>query len=189
MPADTDTEATALAAIMAELDALADSIDDRQLEAVAHLLSDADRVFVQGAGRSGFALQMTAMRLMHLGLTVFVVGETTTPAIREGDVLLTASGSGTTGSVVHAAETARSVSARIAAITTAADSPLADLADVAIVVPAATKLDRSGTASAQYAGSLFEQSVVLIGDAVFHQLWKASGLTADDIWPRHANLE
>ncbi len=189
MPADTDTEATALATIMAELDALADSIDDRQLEAVAHLLSGADRVFVQGAGRSGFALQMTAMRLMHLGLTVFVVGETTTPAIREGDVLLTASGSGTTGSVVHAAETARSVSARIAAITTAADSALADLADVTIVVPAATKLDRSGTASAQYAGSLFEQSVVLIGDAVFHQLWKASGLTADDIWPRHANLE
>ncbi|WP_445996563.1 6-phospho-3-hexuloisomerase [Okibacterium fritillariae] len=189
MPVDTDTEATALATIMAELDALADSIDDRQLEAVAHLLSGADRVFVQGAGRSGFALQMTAMRLMHLGLTVFVVGETTTPAIREGDALLAASGSGTTGSVVHAAETARSVSARIAAITTAADSPLADLADVAIVVPAATKLDRSGTASAQYAGSLFEQSVVLIGDAVFHQLWKASGLTADDIWPRHANLE
>jgi len=189
MPADTDTESTALAAITAELDALAENVDDGQLDEVATLLSQADRVFVQGAGRSGFALQMTAMRLMHLGLTVFVVGETTTPAIREGDVLLAASGSGTTGSVVNAAETARSVSARIAAITTAADSPLADLADVTVVVPAATKLDRSGTASAQYAGSLFEQAVVLIGDAVFHQLWKASGLTADDIWPRHANLE
>lgn len=189
MPAHTDAESTALAAIMAELDTLAENVDEHQLDEVATLLSRADRVFVQGAGRSGFALQMTAMRLMHLGLTVFVVGETTTPAIREGDVLLAASGSGTTASVVHAAETALSVSARIAAITTAADSALAHLADVTIVVPAATKLDRSGTASAQYSGSLFEQAVVLIGDAVFHQLWKASGLSADDIWPRHANLE
>ena len=62
-------------------------------------------------------------------------------------------------------------------------------ADTIIVVPAATKLDRSGTASAQYAGSLFEQTVVLIGDALFHSLWLGSGATADELWPRHANLE
>lgn len=188
----THTLAAALDLVSHELDDLVDGVaegDQAAADRALDLLDGAERVFVHGAGRSGLALQMTAMRLMHLGLDVHVVGEVTTPAIESGDVLLTASGSGTTGSVVHAAETARSVSARIAAITTAADSPLADLADVAIVVPAATKLDRSGTASAQYAGSLFEQSVVLIGDAVFHQLWKASGLTADDIWPRHANLE
>ena len=75
------------------------------------------------------------------------------------------------------------------AITTATDSPLGQLSAEVLVVPAAAKLDRSGTASAQYAGSLFEQTVVLLGDALFDALWKRSGLTADDIWPRHANLE
>jgi 6-phospho-3-hexuloisomerase len=41
---------------------------------------------------------------MHLGYTVFIVGETNTPAILEGDLLLVASGSGTTSSVVSSAE-------------------------------------------------------------------------------------
>ncbi|MCJ0702366.1 6-phospho-3-hexuloisomerase [Frigoribacterium faeni] len=159
------------------------------LEAVAGLLADADRVFVHGAGRSGLALRMTAMRLMHFGLTVHVVGDVTTPAIREGDVLLTASGSGTTGGIVRAAEAATEAGARVAAVTTASSSPLAELATAVVIVPAAEKLDRSGDASAQYAGGLFEQVVVLVGDAIFHSLWKRSGIDADDLWPRHANLE
>jgi len=132
---------------------------------------------------------MTAMRLMHLGLTVHVVGDVTTPAIASGDVLLTASGSGTTGGVVRAAQSAVDAGASVAAITTATESPLAKLAAHVLVLPAADKLDRSGSASAQYAGGLFEQAVVLVGDALFHSLWKQSGATADDIWPRHANLE
>ncbi len=159
------------------------------LSATADLVLEARRVFVLGAGRSGLALRMTAMRLMHLGLEVHVVGEVTAPAIGAGDLLLTASGSGTTGGIVRAAETAISAGARIAAITTAPASPLAALASAVIAVPAAGKLDRSEAASAQYAGSLFEQTVVLIGDALFDALWHRSGQSADDLWPRHANLE
>jgi 6-phospho-3-hexuloisomerase len=49
---------------------------------------------------------MAAMRFMHLGYTVFIVE--TTPAILEGDLLLVASGSGTTSSVVSSAEKAKS---------------------------------------------------------------------------------
>jgi 6-phospho-3-hexuloisomerase len=159
------------------------------LSATIEAIDAARRIFVLGAGRSGLALRMTAMRLMHLGLPVHVVGDTTTPAIAAGDLLLTASGSGTTGAIVRAATTARSVGARIATLTTATSSPLAELTDTMIVVPAADKLDRSGDASVQYAGSLFEQAVVLIGDALFHTLWQRSGQSADDLWPRHANLE
>lgn len=197
-PNDQDSVATALELVADEVDAAvsavldADAGDDDtsgQLDAFADLVDDAERVFVHGAGRSGLALRMTAMRLMHLGLEVHVVGEVTTPAIAEGDVLLTASGSGTTSGIVAAARTAVDAGARVAAITTAADSPLADLAEAALVVPAADKQDRSGTASAQYAGGLFEQTVVLLGDAVFHALWKRSGADADELWPRHANLE
>ena len=159
------------------------------LARIADLLSAAPRVFVLGAGRSGLALRMTAMRLMHLGLAVHVVGDVTTPAIASGDLLLTASGSGTTAGILRAAETAHAVGAAVAVMTTAEDSPLARSATVAVIVPAADKLDRSGAASAQYAGGLFEQAVVVLGDALFHALWKRSGQTADDLWPRHANLE
>jgi 6-phospho-3-hexuloisomerase len=159
------------------------------LELAAETLRSARRVFTLGAGRSGIALNMTAMRLMHLGLTVHAVGEATAPAIEAGDALLVASGSGTTEGIVRAARTAREVGASTVAITTDASSVIAELSDATIVVPAARKLDRDSAASVQYAGSLFEQSVVIVGDALFHALWKASGQTADDLWPRHSNLE
>ena len=66
---------------------------------------------------------------------------------------------------------------------------LAGLADVTVILPAAQKQDHGGALSAQYSGALFEQAVMLIGDALFHTLWQASGVTADELWPRHANLE
>jgi len=165
-------------------DASSLSLDD-----AAARLRDARRVFVLGAGRSGLALRMTAMRLMHLGLDVHVVGETTTPAICNGDVLLVASGSGTTAAIVRAAGTAAAAGADIIAMTTAPESPLAELSQVTVVIPAAQKQDHDGQHSAQYAGSLFEQAVLSAGDAIFHTLWKASGATAEELWLRHANLE
>lgn len=172
-----------------EISSAVEALSSTDLAPFVRLLRDSDRTFVHGAGRSGLALRMTAMRLMHLGLTVHVVGEVTSPAIGKGDVLLTASGSGTTPGILRAAETAASVGAAVAVITTAARSPLAAIADQVIVVPGAAKLDRSGTVSVQYAGSLFEQTLVLLGDALFHALWQASGASADELWPRHANLE
>ena len=170
------------------VDSLAD-LNPLSLERAVDELHLAKSVFVLGAGRSGLALRMTAMRLMHLGLTVHIVGEVTTPAIGRGDVLLVASGSGTTEAIVRSAQTAIDVGAVVITLTTAVKSPLANLSSVLIEVPAAEKLDRAATKSAQYAGSLFEQAVVTIGDAFFHSLWMRSGQSADDLWPRHANLE
>jgi 6-phospho-3-hexuloisomerase len=172
----------------AESNSAAESIPTA-LDDAAKRIGSAERVFLLGAGRSGLALQMTAMRLMHLGLTVHVVGEVTTPAIAQGDVLVVASGSGTTEGIVRAAQTADKVGATIVCLTTAPDSPLAELATVTIVVPAAQKQDHGATLSVQYAGGLFEHAVVFIGDAIFHTLWKQSGASADELWPRHANLE
>ena len=170
------------------VDALA-QLNPLSLERAVSELHAAKGVFGLGAGRSGLALRMTAMRLMHLGLTVHVVGEVTTPAIGRGDVLLAASGSGTTEAIVRSAKTAIDVGAIVITLTTATNSPLAGLSSVLVEVPAAEKLDRAATKSVQYAGSLFEQAVVTIGDAFFHSLWLRSGRSADDLWPRHANLE
>ena len=184
--------ADALGVISAENSRVVDALRSAfasSLDNAATLLRAAPRVFVLGAGRSGLALSMTAMRLMHLGLTVHVVGEVTSPAIKSGDVLLVASGSGTTGAIVRAADTAQAIGASIVALTTAADSPLGRFAAVTVVIPAAAKQDHPGQVSAQYAGGLFEQSVLLVGDAIFHALWQASEATAEQLWPRHANFE
>ena len=174
---------------LAALAASAATAADQTFAAAVLLVQSAPRVFVFGAGRSGLALKMVAMRLMHLGLTVHVVGEVTTPAVASDDLLLVASGSGTTAGVIAAATTARGVGAKVLAITTAPASALAELADVLLIIPAATKQDHGGVLSAQYSGSLFEQLLLLYGDALFHSLWEASGETAEALWPRHANVE
>jgi 6-phospho-3-hexuloisomerase len=149
----------------------------------------ANRLFVMGAGRSGLALKMAAMRLMHLGLVVHVAGEVTTPAIGLGDLLLVASGSGATAGPVHAAEVAVRAGAQVLALTATPASKLATLAQGVIVIPAAAKQDHGGMRSEQYAGALFEQSTLLVMDAMFQAMWREGGASAEELWKRHANLE
>jgi 6-phospho-3-hexuloisomerase len=164
-------------------------VSEAQANSAIDAILTAPRIFVTGAGRSGLALKMAAMRLMHLGLTVHVAGEITTPAIAAGDLLIAASGSGTTPGVVLAAVTAKKAGANVLAITTASASPLAAVANNLLVIPAATKQDDSATKSQQYAGALFEQSVLLLTDALFQSMWHQRGETAAQLWKRHANLE
>lgn len=152
-------------------------------------IKKSNRIFFMGTGRSGLALRMAAMRLMHIGLEVFIVGDTLTPAILKGDLLLVASGSGTTSSVISAVEKAIDQKANVTGLTASLESKLAQLADHIVLIPAATKTDFGMSESEQYAGSLFEQSVLFVFETVFMILWKESGLTKEDLWPKHANLE
>lgn len=175
--------------ILTELEATLAQVSEAEIDHAQKMILASRRVFVTGAGRSGLALKMAAMRLMHLGLTVYVAGEVTTPAIGEGDLLLVASGSGTTAGAVHAAEVALKAGAAVLALTTAPASKLGALAQGLVVIPAATKQDHGGTKSAQYAGALFEQSVLLVTDAMFQGMWQERGETAEELWRRHANLE
>ena len=164
-------------------------VDPAQVASLVTELRLADRIFVTGAGRSGLVLKMAAMRLMHLGLTVHVVGETTAPAIRPGDLLLAASGSGTTAGVVKASETAAGQGARVAAYTTNSGSPLAAVAAAVVVIPAAQKTDHGSALSRQYSGSLFEQVLFATTEAVFQSLWDENAAAPEELWERHANLE
>lgn len=175
--------------ILQELQDSLSSLSSDEVDTALVLLRRAKRIFTAGAGRSGLALQMAAMRLMHLGLTVYVAGETTTPSIAAGDLLLVASASGTTSSAVHAAEVAKKAGAAALLLTTAPESPLAKFATATLRIHAASKAETDDRASQQYAGSLFEQSVLLTCDLLFHLLWKAGSQTADELMVRHANLE
>jgi len=168
---------------------LVSQIDFEQVAKLIPFVQSANRIFVVGAGRTGLALKATAMRLMHLGFTIFIVGETTTPAIEKGDLLIAGSGSGTTSSIVKAAEKAVSAGAQVVSLSTTNDSPLAKLSTLVAILPAAQKQDHNGTLSKQYAGSLFEQSVLLLMDAIIHTLWGLDGTPAEELWKRHANLE
>ena len=91
---------TILKSILQELTENEKRVSQDEMEKFADAILKADRIFVAGAGRSGFVARAFANRLMHMGLTVFFVGEPTTPAIKAGDLLVIGSGSGETGSLV-----------------------------------------------------------------------------------------
>ncbi len=185
----TDDIVRNMSLVRDEIADTAAKIDEQEMAGLAGHLGQTGRVFVAGAGRSGLVLRMAAMRLMHLGLNVHIAGDTTTPAITSGDLLLVASGSGTTSGVVKSAETAAKAGARIAAFTTNPDSPLAGLADALVIIPAAQKTDHGSSLSRQYSGSLFEQVLFLATEALFQSLWENADEPAEQLWLRHANLE
>ena len=77
-----------LSAIEAILDNIRDAEEYLVEEDIANfieIITTADNIFVTGAGRSGLAAKAFAMRLMHLGLSSYVVGETISPAINAGE--------------------------------------------------------------------------------------------------------
>lgn len=175
--------------ILTENQLLVSKLSSAQIGSVIDAIRKAKRLFFMGTGRSGLALKMAAMRFMHLGFEVYIVGEIVTPSIMEGDVLLLASGSGSTSTVVIAAQKAKKAKATVVAFTTTNDSPLTQYADQILLIPAAQKTDFSENVSVQYAGSLFEQFTLIVLDGIFTSLWQHAGLTKEELWPRHANLE
>lgn len=80
--------------IMQEIEDVIGKVKEEDLQNVMAELDKSKRVFVAGEGRSGFSARGFAMRLMHIGYTVYFVGETITPAMKEGDVFIGVSGSG-----------------------------------------------------------------------------------------------
>ncbi len=77
-----------LQAILAELMADAQQIDGEEVNALGEAIMQAKRVFVAGAGRSGFAARAFANRLMHLGFQYLVCGRTDHPIHSAGDLLI-----------------------------------------------------------------------------------------------------
>ncbi|WP_053377556.1 6-phospho-3-hexuloisomerase [Paenibacillus sp. FJAT-27812] len=179
-----------LSAVLNELNQAADQLSEDQLVQLAESISSAGRVFVAGAGRSGLMMRAFAMRLMHLGLDVYVVGETVTRSLREGDLLLIGSGSGETKSLVPMAEKARSLEAKVGALTLSQASTIGGLADIVVKLPGAPK-DRAGEAATtiQPMGSLFEQMLLLVCDAVILRLMEKQELSGNAMYGNHANLE
>jgi len=169
-------------AVRDEVSGVLSAVAGEQMSAATAMFADRGRRwFCLGQGRSGLVAQMAAMRLMHVGFDVHAVGEPTAPSIGEGDGLLVFSGSGETAVTLHLARLAVGFGARALAVTTRADSTLAGLADAVIEVPT------DGTR--QFGGSLFEQSSLLLIDAVALDVTAGDPRAHAAMQARHTNLQ
>ena len=97
------------------------------------------------------------------------------------------SGSGSTEHLRLLAEKAQSVGAKIVLLTTNADSPIGNLAETVVELPAGTKHDVEG--SKQPLGSLFEQASLIFLDSIVLPLMDAFHISEKAMQENHANLE
>ncbi len=139
-----------------------------------------------------------AMRLMHLGFRVYVVGESITPSVKPGDLLIAISGSGKTASTLTVVETAKKLETTVATITSYDDSPIAKLSDCVVTIKGRAKgeLKRdyiSGQLTGAHEpltplGSLFELATMIFLDSVITKLMKIYEEDERDLKKRHANF-
>lgn len=176
--------------VLTEIRGVLRKVDPAQIGRLVDRVTAGRRVFVAGEGRSGLMAKAFAMRLMHLGLTVYVVGETITPSVRDGDVVVVISGSGTTASAVRAAEAARKAGAVVVAVTTDPSAPLGALADDVLHLPAATKHRKDDEpATVQPLSSLFDQATHIALDVACLEVARRREVDNERARRSHSNTE
>lgn len=189
----------AMLSIAGHVEGVANSLRAQEVEELISSLQAANKIFLYGAGRSGLVAKAFAMRLMHLGFDVYVIGEIITPAISKKDMLLTISGSGETTSVVAAADIARRAGAKVVLITTYPESTVGKKADLCVKVKGRTKLKgdknfllrqiKGEHYSLAPLGTLFEVAVLIFLDGLVAELMAKLGKSEEDLRTRHATIE
>ena len=184
-----------------ELTAAGLSVKDISLFVDEILMAKDARIYVMGAGRSGLVAKALAMRLMHLGFSSYVVGETITPAMTAGDMLIAMSGSGKTRTVLDIAETAKQQSGRVCLITASLSSPLRDKADCIVLIPnnrydpvdeevvSGSRMIASDHIFFAPLGTLFETISLVFCDALVSVLMRRLDVSASTMQEHHANIE
>lgn len=189
----------ALQDILEKVTQTTSAVKEEDIVKFTSMLEEVDSIFLMGLGRSGLVAKAFAMRLMHLGLSVYVVGETTTPAITDKDCLIAISGSGETSYIISTTGIAKQVGSKIIAITSYPDSTLAKRSDLILQLQGRTKIDEepnyarrqiSGLhSSLSPMGTIFEISALIFLDSVIAQMMDDLGQTEKDLKARHTVLE
>ena len=180
----------------------ANSISDEEVDGFIEEILSAPRIFIIGAGRSGLVAKSFAMRLMHLGLKSYVIGETITPAMEKGDLIIAFSGSGATKMVAELCETARNIGGRIALVTSKGESRIGKISDSVVVVE--SRRDELPDESADFGvgqitgdihtsfaplGTLFETTAMVFADCIISSIMDILHCEECDLKSRHANIE
>jgi 6-phospho-3-hexuloisomerase len=169
------------------------------LDTLMNVKRDGRKALVVGAGRSGLVGKAFAMRLMHVGIGVYVMGETITPAIGEGDIVIIISGSGSGAMSTTAARMAKRLGSIIFAVTSYPDSELAQTSDYLVVVPGReTVAEESDYQSRQLLGeheslapmgTLFEDTCAVFLDGLIAELMTRLKVSEASMREKHSTIE
>ncbi|KKO18617.1 MAG: 6-phospho-3-hexuloisomerase [Candidatus Brocadia sp.] len=176
--------------ILDEIHSVLEKIDEHDYEEFLSSLLSANNIFVTGQGRSGLVSRTFAMRLTHIGLNAYCVGDATTPNIDQGDLLIACSSSGSTHITRYIAGLAKKAHAIVAAVTSQKNSPLAGQADIVVELPVKeVSTNHKDCGSIQFRSTLFEQACLVYLDGIILSLVKKLKSSENEMHKRHSNLE
>ena len=179
--------------ILSEANLVLKDIDDYQVKLFINEILIAKNIVVIGAGRMGLAGKAFSMRLGHLGLTSFALGDSTLPKIKKKDLVIACSGSGETQTIYDLALLSKDNGARLAVISSYIDhnkSRMTKIADTVVVINAPSKhKEIKGFKSVQPMTSLNEQCLTIFFDAVVLLLMDKLNQTNEQMKDRHTILE
>ena len=110
--------------ILEEVRRTIEKVDEPLIDEIVTTLAAAPKIFIYGVGRSGLVGEAFAARLVQIGLNVHFVGDTTTPIVEKGHVVLIISNTGETMSAVQTANIVRRLGAVVISVTGSAHSKL-----------------------------------------------------------------
>ena len=177
--------------VLKEIEETLGDIDQTNITYLMKQIIDAPRIFIAGVGRTGLVMRCFAMRLMHLGIKVQILGDITTTAISKNDLLLIGSGSGETGSLLSIAKKAQYLGVKTYLVTINPDSSIGTLVQTCLKIPAPSpKLShKHEKTSIQPMGSLFEQTLLLTLECIAGMIMQEKKMDSDSMFMNHANLE
>ncbi len=159
------------------------------IELILQVYNSNNRIFVYGAGRSGFIGRCFAQRLMHLGIKSCFVSDAVTYRYSSKDLLVIISGSGETTSPVAIAKKAKEIGGKVVLLSSKPKSTIGELSDYTIEIKGKSKevaLDQQTLAPYT---SLFDISAFAVVDSIGSVLMEKLGVTEEDIDNRHASIE
>lgn len=172
--------------ILDEITGVISKVDEETFKKAASVITKEKRIFVHGEGRSGLMAKGFAMRLMHIGYEVYVVGETITPALKKEDLFITVSGSGKSVNILSDTKKAKKVGCEVIAFTSNTESDLAKEADIVVIVPGTVKGDTGESRkSIQLLSSLFDQSIHIVLDGLCLYLSKRDNMSNEEATKIH----
>jgi len=177
--------------ILHELKINAQQIDTNTIELFLEQITQAHHIFLSGAGRSGVVIQAFANRLVHLGFSVSVVGEISSPSSQEGDLLIICSGSGETESLKGLAKKATQNNVKVVLVSMKKKSAIGKVAETVIKLPGVVKENniRKNDEFSQPMGSVFEQLSFLLFDSIILELMDILEEDSNTMFTRHADFE
>lgn len=148
-----------------------------------------NRVFIYGAGRSGFIGRCFAQRLMHLGINSCFVSDAVTYRYTKEDLLIIISGSGETTSPVGIAREARKIDGKIVLLTGNPDSTIGKISTLSLKIQGKSKNIAIEKETLTPYTSLFDISTLALLDSIGGILMDQLGMSEEDIDKRHASIE